>query len=1355
MSNPSRFIDTRSYFKSNYDKALELVIPKVYYEQDYALSGRDIDIIDQVINSHLNILGSISSIINVSAVAGTQYSAINTSAGFSPFLIKQTNLTDIDTNDFERKILLPLDKSFRDFDSSSEFSDYLTDTLLPSIRLNKPTADFVGGAASANHNYLITNLSWLYFLNLSGASSLSYQPSAYVHDVIIEKLYNRSPVLINDGIRGLTEYIFKNYTTCSTWGRGVLPADFRPPQYTVSNSYTSGTQQLDRLNVLVDVLYSPLYIDQQDIRVKTAIDDYLTNGYTIESEVVDGPFSRLIKGLSYGVADYLNSVDLINVLYDIEQCPDDLLPHVANLIGWKLFGSEPDRWRLQIANAISVYKSAGTKKSIQFAVDSVFAQDVFDVSSKIYELWESYVPNLIYYAIATESTFFKDFTTWNRTLARDLGVDSFSPSSMDENARIATDTIIYDLAREFSGNFILGGKPFPLGSPNFVFNYRGRDFPVPPFEEYPYYVATILNADMIDAIADKLVCFGVPQDFALEVTDYINQNTLLAHDDLRTDNNWLIFTSGATYPPNWDTIIQDISNKKIDYIPLWNGKSSHFKVIFEASEFDFVKTSLEVDSREALKIASQVANDFSPAHSIPDVMVTLSSIDRNYTSSIILPYILFDKLDTPHVNYTSAAGLSRFGASSLVMGTYKRGIASSLSVFSRGDVDSLADSLRNPDGTIAYLPRRNHRRRDLKYLLPKDGFYTRTGFNQPVTWDMSATENSYTSSLGFLPLGLIPSSQQFVPISDYINLPAIWSRCETISSPNYYSGLYVSNTFPCRGWRGIESNSKILSKGSRPDYFVDRGQLDPFVATLHYIEEQSKIYDASTYYYYNLSALRAESLWKNVLQSYANSSTELSGGFPNSFDEYYKVALGRQFHKLYEDYCHNFNRHRLIPYVLNLDGPTIFGHTFGSVLKNSNLNDNGSLTLAYPNLIASSLTNVTNFRNGSTIFSASASTSGTYIANNVTDCYIGTYEFRNSGVLKYIELSQTSGTSTDNSFAVIRLDKNNKNPNRLNDLIYNNTLIKQKSVNGLGRIRFDVTKYSIDDPGYDVTTNFLTPEHNFKLNLKTLIAHTDGRVFGGGTIGVWIHTMPENSKVWTFNSDDTWIQHDVSAVSNQSLIDDYAHLINLPQYEKQIDNASNGKRFQCLKVLDPKNSNRENDLLNTLKDSDFTDIELTFNTKNQPISVPNSYFTNNTQVHRLNQKYVIEIFTLPNSNDRFTLYYGINLIDSTLNRWSKPLVGGIPNGANMGDIYDNSIYCPEFRVDLTREQVLSIIKYFNNLTGTYSRFGYGSRVAATTSSVYETSGGSRINYVQDPTWAPSQRDTTLNSFLLQSVILKN
>jgi len=1329
MSKAISNISNKQFYKSNYSEALKSVIPYVYFEEDYAKNEKEIDILDQVVNSHLKIIGNISNLLYVSAIPGTVFADIDDPSGISKFFVKQNNLTDVDLNDFERKILVPLDKAYSDFETSSDFSDYVNTTLLPGIRLNTPSLDFLeGGNVSANHIYLINNLSWMYFLNLSSAS-LNYNPSSYVHDVLVSKIYTGQSIQINDGIKGLTEYIWRNYNYIPSWSSlDILPKDFKPIPSITQDQFTSGTQQLEKLLTLVDVIYSPLYIDNGDTRVKDAINDYIQNTYLIEQQILTGPFIKLIKAFSFAFADYSNYIDRLEIVNDIDRCPEELLPYLADLIGWKLFGSEPDRWRLQLVNAVDIYRNVGTKRSIQLISDSVFGQDVFDVSSSIYELWESYIPFLIQYALATESTLLDDFSTWTPEISNNLGISINDRTNMDTNVRLCVDKIIYDLALKYRTNFLFKGKPFPIGDVDFIFNYRGRDYLVPPFEEIPYYKNIRVTYDMVDTIVDKLVCFGVRQAFAVQVGNYIRSKVLDVADDTLTSNNgWLFFTSSVQYAPNWNSVIKDITNTKSEYLPLWNGKSSHFKIVFEASSFDFNKTSLEADSRETLAVASQVAKEFSPAHSIPNVIALVNEQDwyTNY-SGTNFNFVKLDKVEHGSLFIPGSNALAGYGLSALVTPSYKRGItATSVNTFSRVDADSITDPILSHGGTVALLPRRSHRRRNLKNILPKDGFYDRTGFNMPVSW-----QDYVVSNASFLPLGFIPSGLKFTPITNYNSIPAVYGICEDLNSSNSFNGVATSNTYPVRGWNSSKFN---LAK------CIDRGQLHPFVATIHQIGESAKLHEASAYYYYNPSAYVANSNWKNVLQSYANSSTELSGDFPNSFDDYINFKLGRDFHKFYYDYTHNFNCHRTSPIVLNQDGPIILAHALGSLLYNSDLTKLGTLTTQNPSLITSNLASAFDFIAGRGIFSSSGTSSGTYIASSILNVGEEIYEYRNSGILQHIEFCQTSGSSQNNNFAIIDIDPSFKSEERKNKILDNKVLIRQSSYNGFGRIILDLSKYSLNSTVYDKTNNFLSPDHDFNLKLKTVISDSAGLSLGGGTIGIWIHTKPELNKVWSFTSDRKWVQHSASSMTFSQALN-YCNLINLPLQSRDLTEP-----FECARFLDINNPNRKNDVVASIRENDFTEISIDFHTRNHACigtditQVNTEYFTNiSNHVHRLNQNYVIEIFTIPTQDDKFTLYYDLSMMDLTLNKWSKPLVTGIPNGSNMGEIY-----CKEFRVDLSKHNILNILKYFNLLRGKYAKTaysginnltGYASRESSATQRFYETSGGSRINYVESPLW---------------------
>jgi hypothetical protein len=1309
MSNISKLTSNNQYFKSNYDSALKYVIPPFYFNEDNKGTQKELDILDKVINSNLNCINNFSSILDVSTLREPE--------SIAPYFIKQNNLTDIDLNDFERKILVPLNISLKSFNSSSEFSDYIKDTLLPGITLNEPTLDFLeGGSVSANHRYLITNLSWMYFLN-TGSPFNSYDPSNIVHDLIINKLYINQPVLINDGIKGFVNYIWKNYSVNPQWaGLGLLPEQFLPT--VESTTYTSGTQQLEKLQTLIDIVYSPLSIDNADTRVKNAIDDFLTTGDLITGASNYGPFSRLIKAFSMAFADYQNNIDRLGVINDLNRCEDSHLPRIAELIGWKLFGSEPDRWRLQLANAVDIYRTTGTKKSIQFAVDSVFGQEVFDISSTVLEQWESYIPNLIYYSLATESTLLKDYSTFTRDVANSLGIDNYSLDNFDHNIRSCTDKILQDVVYQFSSNFYLGVDKFPLESEDFVFNYRNKDHKIPPFEQYPYYTQSVITKSMIDFIADKLVCYFVPQDFAIKVRDYMLTN-LFSIEDVAIKNGFLFFTSATQYPPNWDSIIKDITNTKSEYLPLWNNKSSHFKVILDASGFDFNKNSLESDTRETLKIAAQIAGEFSPAHSIPHVLAKISDEDNYSNSHSNNNYVSFNKTDHGALLTASSNIMSTYGASALAMSSYKRGFtATSVATFSRGSVDSLVDPLVAPGGTVAILPRRSHRRRNLKNIVPTEGFYDRTGFNMPTP-----IANYTTAINNFLPLGFIPSSLQYVPIPNYNELPAIYGICENLNSPNVYNEVVVSNTYPVRGWQTSST--------------LERGTLNSFLATLHSIRERVKTQEASAYYYANPDFYRDNKDWLNVIENYANSSTEYSGNFPETFDDYLNFEFGKEFHKYYREYCHTFQQHNLFPNILNMHGPNIFSHTFGPLIANVNNQSNS------PDIfITSSLSDFKNINYGENLFSLSGLTSGCYLASSILNYGTGINELRSSSLISEVELCQTSGSSRRNSFSVIKLDKQNKSEDFINKFIYDNVFIKQVSTDGFGRIIFNISKYPWKDSLYSVNNfspqyNFLTPEHEFSFNFKCLVTDPNARILGGASIGVWIHTEVEDGKVWSFTKDKTWIQHSASGINKNQVINKYC-INTLLANSQRTDEIIQGQTTQCLRYLIPSNPNRENDAINSFLESEFTNIKIHFNTINDPSIVPEDYFYKvSNNIHRLDQKYVVEVFMLPVQDDKYSLFTGFNIQDLTLKQMSEIFVSGVGNGANYGDIYSK-----EFKVSLEKQEIFNIFKYFNDIRGVYHNAGLASREASKTQAYYETSGGSRINYVENPDWSAY----TLNSF---------
>ena len=1245
------YLNNQQFFKANYDEALNYLVPKYLIEDDINNYGKATSPVDQIINCQIDLASNFSSVLNVSSVAGTIYSSMTSFRGIAPYFVKQNNLTVIRPEFFERKVLDVLGKSFINFETSADLDSYLESTLLPVITLNNATSGFT-------HTNLIQNLSWMYFLNTSGQN---YNPSAYVKDLIVEKLYNGQTIYLNDCIKGLMEHAWKNGFT------SYYPSLFASS----TGTHTSGTQQLDKLKTWIDIIYSPLYADSQDFTVKERFEMYLTTGLKIDDEVPNGPVSKLLRMISFAAFDSNNDTELIESLYNIQDCPDEYLPYVADLIGWRLFGSNPERWRLQLKNAVEVYKKVGTKKAIQFALNNVFPKDVFSIESRITELWESYIPYLIYYSLATESNYFQSQETWTRQLANSMGVVGYSLSSLDENIRLTTDKIIYDTYLKFRTSFHI---------PNLKnkFFFRGRQFQIPPFEEYPYYVNVELSKDMVDFIVDRLVCFGVRQDFALQLRDYVTENTLDVDEEPRA-NSWLFFTSGYNTPPNIDNLVANVNSKSFEYVSLWSGKSSHFKLVFDASEFDFDnKDESDPESGDAIQIASDIVNEFSPAHSIPLISLQLSSSDAETLIDAVLPIIDLknqERLETSKVNsnyYTSGLHLNAYTRNNTSGNKFGR---SSLT-----NIDAVFFTGKSPTGSI---PRNSIRRRSYENAMPLQGYYDRTGFNMPVSFDMSA-------SLSGFALGFIPSSLSFKTITDYTNLPAIYNTCIN-SSSNIY-GYPISATLKCRGHLPLSSI----------DYYTDRGQLADIYAVMHSIGEQQKYYIASSI---SPSTSLLELTWKNSYQSLANSATEVSGWFPSSTRNFYDFKFGRDFHQLYRTYTKEFDRHRMSEDLQTLDGPNIFSHTFGPILYNNEFDKVDS------RIVTTNLSSVITLTPGDSVFSPSSTSYGTYIVSAASSMKVYGNEFVNSGIISGVELVHTSGLGQSNYFAVVKLPNSLKTITK-NDYLFDKTFLAMK---GNVRARFDVRQPTLNSSdGYPISKNFLLPDHDYRLKLKYSQVSNDGLRFGGSPIAVWIHTKIENSKVWSYSVNGSWDQHEVS-IDRNTLRTNYFH--KLYSEEKTKTPESVDERNPLFKCIDFVNTTNPVSPLYSLEESDFIESELKFNTKNLNILFDRAYGLAYGQLHRKTQDYVIEVIQFQSNGDKILLLDSVDLRDDTLYKMSKILTLET---------------CPEIRVPLSKSDVQSAFRFFNDISGKNSAYGILSRDSTETSGVLFASGGSRLDYRVHP-----------------------
>jgi phage tail-like protein len=442
------------YNKRNFHEALNLIVPDLYEEKDIDLSGVGLDDIDQIINSNILAAEKASTVLFVSG-----YSDIS---AISQFFVKQNELTKITTQSFEDKILSPLGRTIDSFATNQDFTNYLSSVLLPKIVTNTSslavsTASAFDNTASGTHYYLADNLGWYYFLNQSGLGSLVYEPSSYVLSGL-STLYLNNTLETLDGVKGFVTYLWHNYATKSQISsNSLIPQTF----LSGTSTYTSGTQQLDKLETLLEVIYSKSYMDRQDFKVKDAFDNYLNGLGLINTLNTKGPFRKFLRAIGYSMADVNNDIEKLESLYDIETCPEQYLPYLAQLIDWKLMGPDPVKWRHQLRSAVDIYKKKGTSIGLQYAMNALLTDNILDVSGQISELWESYLPFMIWYALATESIHFKSLKTWTTDKAQTIGIYNYDPASLENNIKIAIDYVLLEAYKRYPTNFRYENKTFP------------------------------------------------------------------------------------------------------------------------------------------------------------------------------------------------------------------------------------------------------------------------------------------------------------------------------------------------------------------------------------------------------------------------------------------------------------------------------------------------------------------------------------------------------------------------------------------------------------------------------------------------------------------------------------------------------------------------------------------------------------------------------------------------------------------------------------------------------------------------------------------------------------------------------
>jgi hypothetical protein len=1230
--------DEQQYFKRNYSDAIRKIIPKFYFSDEQSISGTHVAYPNQLINSHILANKNQANIFPVSSLTyDEELSSLGTPQGFARYFYKTQNPAQLNADDFERNILAPLNVKLKDYATSQAFVDYVSGTLLPSIplvhagdhaadNLATLTASAFSNDSSGTYKYLANNLGWVYFLNRSGPAPVSlkptpFDPSTALPELLAKTVWQGKSIVLQDTLALYQEYLWKNQPTFTTTD-DIIPASYTSSLDSSVGVFTSGTQQVDRLKTLVDIVYSPHFLDSTDNKVKSAFTSFFdTSSVTADGVLITdveeaGPLKRFVDSISFAIADRVTEQAELNVLYDIGKCPEEFLELLGELIGWKFIGGDIDKWRVQLRNAVDIYKMKGTKRSIQYLLDTLFSTGVFSTPTQnLKELWESYVPDLIYYSLATSSAAFQNFDTYTPELAKQFGVTKYDPANLNTNIKMLVDKIMFDLVREFPNSFFLGGKPFPVpqlqwpegseegtgayigpynikvdsegdvryfvGSqfeaaseeltlhydPEFVFQYRGGIQYIPPYEKRQYYMPTKISSGMLERINYYLRCYGVDTSFANQVTDYIDVNTVKTLDTDSAINSFLFFTKEKKYAPNYDTILKNVTAERtpdpVSLLSLWNGKSSHFIINFDASSFNFNSDALEATSKYGLTKVVRVLNQVIPAHAMPEILVGVSSVADSLDAIADNPCQEW----RPNFNdlYEGSSTVTTGWATCAVdMANLSLSAGLTPNRFKRTDVNNINDIMVSGSGqAIDFVargaaPRNSLRRRSFKNLLPEGKLFTRGGRNNPGSLELSTSY--YSSATGYLPLGFVPSSQHFQEVSlvedtqacgiGYLlgDVHPVWEICQNLTSPSSHFGYDVSNTFASRAKQNVPTSSC--------NTYGRRGQLPEIVYMMTRVNDLEKYLQASslvsgcfdpqtgvsnTDWPSESSLLRPTSFqdWFNqfnttydpmdsVVRSIANQLIE-NDNSDTSLHDYDHFTFGRKVHRLYNDYMGLFGGHGTTNNYNLLGVPNMFSHSFGPLIYNSNLDTDGSALDASGYLSASSSLYEADiaFADGSGVLSISGTSGsvyevGTVTASDSTDLYLSKPEFRNKHLVSGVELVDTSSDVTvptgpsNPTFSLFRLSRDDQSKYSYAKYLINNQIIKYHR--GESGSTFPRIRIVIDPSDTTQAKNFLQPNHEYEITVK---AHNISRgrdLCGGQSLGCWIHTLDEGyGQVWSFD----------------------------------------------------------------------------------------------------------------------------------------------------------------------------------------------------------------------------------------------
>tara|TARA_R110001583_G_scaffold26509_5_gene95382 strand:+ start:2922 stop:8594 length:5673 start_codon:yes stop_codon:yes gene_type:complete len=859
-------INNQQYFQYNYIKVIENYVPQVYFEDEVLAYDSEKDIIYDLM--HKVALLAVDMGQYVFSVSG------KTPTQLATYFLESNKLTKVTPHNVQEKLFNVLSNQLEaagyptkiaDFEDVTSFTSALNDVILPNVSANNPSATYISEVsshyttvtdASSAHYFLIDSFGFLYFLNRD-ESVAGFEPYEGVIELLTENTFYGKDISLKDCIKKFYKFLWHNSDTELRFN-AYIPERVNKSTSGYdelgTSSWTSGTQQNEKLNTLIDIVFNEK--DAHSVYLKDSITTLLDGGFINDVQETKGPLIKLLKAYGCSLYDIKTIMDDLGDLLDIDACPKEFFEHLAHYIGWNLRGNNISEWRNQLRQAIFVYKSKGTKNALVGAMHSLFPSSIFHPITDLEESWESYIPFLLYYVLKTESPVFNTGVATDarrtsfeffRKAFDSLGFTYNMPNGIDTILRTGVDYLIGRMQKE-TKSLIYGGKPWELK----LLHDLGRDTIVPPFERDNYYRFQNITQAQLDSFRKWLMMptcdggFEVPVSAVNALENYIVSSTFTKSDKLGLGNKWKFFTAASQIPFNRDILIRAGKADSLDY---WNSKSSHVFLTLEIDDYMY-RTNVHPWGQEATDLIGDTLRDFVPFIVVMNLRFIKAYSDPNEFSGIDCRAFELRPKNNPDVNQATledsyAGGFKLASGLGFVLNTsaghpidYKiigesrdhQYLPPPSSVLWRDTSDATPSGALIPDADHI---RNTVRRKNLLNMLPVEDLHFRDGKAQPMSMQfMSASgilaaHSSIMNTPEYHPKGFDYSKNKLVEViqhaqayNGFVTIPEqnpVWDASVGIIASATFYEVSTTDMFP------IRDTVELCSSGIRSRNLMNPG----------------------------------------------------------------------------------------------------------------------------------------------------------------------------------------------------------------------------------------------------------------------------------------------------------------------------------------------------------------------------------------------------------------------------------------------------------------------------------------------------------------------------------------------------